>query len=244
MLSRNGNLTTDQMLARLREGAVPFPNSVPGNTALTACHVPASTADTQLAECLCTLTTCGAGMANAANSVAAADRPIAAITVPIGVSAGQNVTLNAAASAAACNRSLVSYAWVVTQPTSNPPTIVGANTASATVIAPSSGSVTLKLTVTDDQNHSDSASVVVGPVSATTSAPASAGTTACIAAITSGPTPTPGSSTPAPTPTPQPSRSGSGGGGGSLEPFTLGLLGLLAIQLLRRRSVARFSRCI
>jgi serine protease len=247
MLSRNGNLSTNQLLARLREGAVPFPASVPGNTTLTACHLPTSTADVQLSECLCTTTTCGAGMANAANSVIAADRPIAAIAVPGAVSAGQNVSLDAAGSAAACNRTLASFAWVVTQPTSNPPAIVGANTASATVVAPSTGTVTLRLTVTDDQGHSDAADVIVGSSSATTSAPAAAGSTACIAAVTSGPTPTPGSSTPTPTPpTPQPSSSSSSGGrggGGSLGIDTLGLLGLLVVQLVRRRSRAHFSRC-
>jgi MYXO-CTERM domain-containing protein len=187
-------------------------------------------------------------MANAANSVVAADRPIAAIAVPANVSAGQNVTLDATGSAAACNRTLASFAWVVTQPASNAPPITGANTASATVVAPATGSVTLKLTVTDDQGHSDSANVVIGTDSATTAAPANAGNTACIAAITSGPTPMPGGSTPTPTPTPtpQPSSSGGGGGGGggSLEVVTLGLLGLVAIGSRRRRAAAHFSRCI
>jgi serine protease len=249
MLSRNGNLSTAQLLARLREGAVPFPASVPGNTALTACHVPVDTSDVQLAECLCTLNTCGAGMANAALSVNAADRPIAAIAVPGSVSSGQNLTLNAAGSAASCNRTIASYAWVVTQPTSNPPTITGADTAMAVVIAPSTGSTILKLTVTDDQGRSDSANVTIGPSTAITTAPASAGSTACIAGITSGATPPAGGSTPPPTPTPSPqpsssSSSGGHGGGGSLEVFSLGLLGLLTIQLLRRRSLARFSRCI
>ena len=37
------------------------------------------------------------GMANAVNSVVAANRPIAAIAIPGSVSAGQNVTLNASA---------------------------------------------------------------------------------------------------------------------------------------------------
>jgi hypothetical protein len=109
--------------------------------------------------------------------------------------------------------------------------------------------VTVKLTVTDDQGRTDSADVIIGSATAVTSAPAQAGNTACIAAITSGPTPTPGGSTPPPTPppTPQPSASSSGGshhGGGSLELFTLGLLGLIAVQLVRRRRRAHFSRCI
>ncbi len=247
MLSRNGNLTTAQLLARLREGAVPFPASVPGNLSLTACHAPASTSDVQLSECLCTTTTCGAGMANAANSVVAADRPIAAVQLPASVSAGQNVTLDATGSAAACNRALASFAWVVTQPTTSPPPVVGASTSTATVVAPSSGSITLTLTVTDDQGHTDSADVIVGSSTATSAAPSSAGATACIAAVTSGPTPAPGGSTPTPTPQPSGSSSSGGGkkgGGGSLELFTLGLLGLLTLPQFRRRARVHFSRCI
>jgi serine protease len=252
MKSSNGNLSTDQLLARLREGAVPFPASVPGNTTLAACHIPTNTSDFQTSECLCTTTTCGAGMANAANSVAAADRPIAAIATPTNVSAGQNVTLDGGGSAAACNRTIASFSWVVTQPTSNKPAITGANTATPILVAPASGasSVTLELTVTDDRGHSDSAEILVDSNSATTRAPASAGNTPCIAAITSGPTPTPGGSTPNPTPTPTPtpqpsgSSSGGGGGGGSLELATLGLLGLLASTAIRRRRSAHFSRCI
>jgi serine protease len=253
MLSRNGNLSTNQLLARLREGAVPFPTSVPGNSTLTACHVPTSTSDVQLAECLCTTQTCGAGMANAANSVVAADRPIAAITVPGAVSPGQDVTLSATGSAAACNRTLTAYSWVVSSPKVNPPPILGADTPTATLAAPGAAgtTVTLELTVTDDQGHTDSAEVLVAANGVSTQAPASAGTTSCIAAITSGPTPPPDAvqppPAPTPTPTPTPRPSGSrrgGGGGGSLELFSLGLLGLAVLRRTRRRPHAHFSRCI
>ena len=79
MLSRNANLSTAQMLARLREGARPFPTSVADEPTIPACHVPVNDQDFQLAQCLCTTSTCGAGMANAAVSVDAADRPIAAM---------------------------------------------------------------------------------------------------------------------------------------------------------------------
>jgi hypothetical protein len=103
--------------------------------------------------------------------------------------------------------------------------------------------------VTDDQGRTDTAEVIIGSASAVTAAPAQAGNTACIAAITSGATPTPGGSTPPPTPipTPQPSGSSGGGshhGGGSLELLTLGLLGLVTVQLVRRRRYAHFFRCI
>ena len=241
MLSRNFNLTTGQMLARLREGARPFPISVAGSPTLTACHVPANTQDVQLSECLCTTAVCGAGMANAANSVTAANRPIAAVAVPGPYVAGQNVALNAAASAAACNRSIASFAWSVIAPVVNPPAIVGADTATATVISPTSGQIQLRLTVTDDLGRTDSADVFVAPTLATTVAPASAGTTPCASAVISGPTPGTPVSNPPPAPSNPPSGGGSGGGGGSIGIVMLALLGLATIA---RRRLADFSRCI
>ncbi len=76
--------------------------------------------DFQLAQCLCTTTTCGAGMADAAAAVDAADRPIAAVALPTTVTGGQNASFNAAGSAAACGRTVSSYEWTVVAPTTNP----------------------------------------------------------------------------------------------------------------------------
>jgi serine protease len=78
MLAENNNLSTAQMLARLREGARQFPSVIDDAPGLLDCHVPVNAQDFQTAQCLCTPDTCGAGMANAANSVQAAARPIAA----------------------------------------------------------------------------------------------------------------------------------------------------------------------
>ena len=241
MLSRNANLSTSQMLARLREGAQPFPTSVSDLPTITACHVPVSTSDVQLEQCLCTATTCGAGMANAAGAVAAADRPIAAVAVPTAVSAGQDVVLNATASAAACNRTVASFAWTVLVPEVNPPTILGANTATATVIAPASGAISVRVTVTDDQGRTDSATVTIEPNRVTTEAPATAGTAACATPVVSGPTPvTPTTPTPPTTPTTpsNPPSSGGGGGGGAFEYLTLLLLSAMAARAARRRRLA------
>src|SRR6185369_4160040 len=147
--------------------------------------------------------------ANAAASLEAADRPIAAVQLPATVAAGQNVTLNASGSAAACSRTIAGYQWTVVSPLTNPPAIVGADTSSATVIAPTSGSITLRVTVTDNLNHVDMAEVSVEPDRASSSAPSSAGAAPCAPAVTSGPTPV---STPAPTPSPTPTPSSRGGG--------------------------------
>jgi len=236
MLSRNANLSTGQMLARLREGARPFPTTVSDAPTITACHVPVSTADVQLEQCLCTANTCGAGMANAAGALAAADRPIAAVALPGTVFPGQNVSLNAAASAASCGRTIASFSWTVVVPATNPPAIVGSNTASATVIAPTAGAMTVRVTVTDNLGRSDTADVLLEPARITSAAPATAGASACATPVVSGPTP--GAATPTPPPVTPPASGGGGGGGGgggSIEYLTLFLLGLMTARAARRR---------
>jgi serine protease len=248
MLSRNANLSTEQMLARLREGARPFPTTVADDPAIQACHVPANAQDVQLAQCLCTASTCGAGMVSAANSVDAADRPIAAIQLPGSVSAGQTVSLDATGSAAGCGRSVSAHAWTVIAPVSNPPAIVGANTANASVAAPGAGSITLRLTVSDNQGRTDTADVVISTSTATSTAPATAGSGACAPPVVSGATP--GASTPPPSSSSSSGGAasssssgggGGGGGGGSLGMATAMLLGALAAWAARRRRL--FSHC-
>jgi hypothetical protein len=227
------------MLARLREGAREFPSSVTDDPTIQVCHVPVNDQDFQLVQCLCTIETCGAGMVNAAGSVAAAERPIAAVALPTVVAAGQNVSLNASVSAAACGRTLSTFAWTVVAPTINPPSITGADTSTAVVIAPTAGSITIRVAVTDDQGRTDFADVSVAPNNVTSLAPASAGAAPCATPVTSGTTP--GTPSPPANPTPTPARRG-GGGGGSLGLITLLLLGVLCLAGERRRSL-RFFRC-
>jgi serine protease len=50
MVSRNGNLSTRDLLQRLGEGARPFPTSVADDPAAPTCHVPVNTQDFQLAQ--------------------------------------------------------------------------------------------------------------------------------------------------------------------------------------------------
>jgi serine protease len=175
MTSVNSNLRPAQLIARLKEGAKPFPVSSDPN--VPNCHVPASSTDLQTAECNCTTSTCGAGMANAPGAIKAALRPIAAIVLPATVSAGQNVSLAGTGSAAACNHTITTYAWSNVGNSTNP--IQGANTATATVVAPATGSITVRLTVTDDAGRQDTADVMVSAATATTTAPANANTGKC-----------------------------------------------------------------
>jgi serine protease len=178
MAAVNGRLSPAQLTARLQEGAtLPFPAS--SDPTVPTCRVPTGPSDLQTSECVCTTLTCGAGMANALGAVNAALRPVAAVLPPATVSAGQNVVLRGSGSGAACSRQLTSYAWTIVDPGPTPPGIVGGQTDTAIVVAPSTGSFTVRLTVTDDLGRQDSADVLVTPNSATTAAPATAGGPAC-----------------------------------------------------------------
>jgi serine protease len=230
MLAVNGNLTPDQLIARMKAGANrPFPVSKEVNPATgmppPMCHVPAGANDVQSAECNCTTSTCGAGMANANGAVQQALRPITAISAPGAYRPGAHVMLDGGGSAAACNASISSYKWTAVQPASNPPTIQNAHGAQASVTAPAAAgtSYTLMLTVTDTSGRTDSAQVVVGSGGARAAAPAQAGNQACLAAVSYSTAPgSSGASAGA-----AGGGGGSGGGGGG----AMDLLSLLAYTL-------------
>ena len=182
MAAANSNLNTCQLLSRLKEGSQPFPQT--STTTTTACHVPTSSSDvSQTLECICTLDgkTCGAGMANALGAVKAALRPIAAVTLPTSVSAGQSVSLNAQNSAAANGHTISSYQW--TNVGKQTVAIQNATIASATATAPSCGYATVQVTVTDDVGRVDAANVTLSPTSATSTAPASAAEKSCTVSV-------------------------------------------------------------
>jgi serine protease len=183
MLSVNGNLNSSQLIARLKEGSLPFPQTSTSVPTPPMCHVPTGPSDLQTSECICTLNgqTCGAGMASASGALNAALRPIAAVKLPASVSAGMNVTLDASGSGAACKHTVASYQWASSDPAGHP--VNPAAGSSTTVIAPASGTFSVTLTVTDDAGKVDQATVTVSSTAATSSAPATAGTTACLTAI-------------------------------------------------------------
>ncbi len=215
MQAVNGNLGVAQVTARLRASARPFPAPQPG---IPWCHVPDGSTDIQEAECGCTTSTCGAGMVYAPGAVAEALRPIAAVRLPATVSPGQDVRLDATGSAAACGRAIAAYHWL---PLDGAPVISGDEGAVATLQAPGSGTVSLRLTVTDDRGRTDSADIEVGSAVASSGAPASAGNRACPVEIV---------------PVVAPPSAG-GGGGGALD--WTGLLVLLVAALARRHQEPR-----
>ncbi len=180
MLSVNGNLKSRQLIQRMQAGATkPFPTTSETPN-LPTCHVPTGASDVQATECVCTTSTCGAGMANALGAVNEALRPIAAIQAPVSVTPGGNVNLQGAGSAAACGRSISAYQWTFVSGTAV--TINNANTATASVDAPASGSAVIRLTVTDNSGKTDSADITVSSTTTSTTAPSNAGTKACLTA--------------------------------------------------------------
>lgn len=182
MSTVNTSLNSCQLISRLQEGAQPYPQTSLDATGAQPpmCHVPASASDIQGTECICTRDsqTCGAGMANAPGALTAALRPIAAVAVPAGVAAGQNVTLDGSGSGAANGHSVSSYQWSAASG-GLMLSITGGTTSKASVTAPACGVGTVALTVTDDAGHTDTANVVITPQSATTTAPAAAGQGGC-----------------------------------------------------------------
>ena len=240
MLAVNGNLTSGQLIARLQLGvSTPFP----APAGLQACHVPASQADLQTSECACTPEVCGSGMADAQGAVLQALRPIAAVALPAKVSAGATLSLDGGGSAAACGAKIVSYQWTVTEPAGSTGLIKNAGTAAASLIAPSGSTVyQLMLTVTDDAGRIDSAPVIVTSAMANSTAPASAGESACLTAASYSVAvpPSSGASGTA--------SSAGGGGGGAMDPaLLLGVMMLAAAgaqrRYARRSAASSHSRC-
>jgi serine protease len=225
MVSVNGNLGPRQLIARLQEGARPFPTTNDTGTPPT-CHVPIDSSDVQANECVCTTQTCGAGMASAEGGVTAALRPIATIKLTSVIAPGLNVTLDAGGSAAACGRTVSDYAWTVVSPTTNPPALQQTNGPFTSLIAPIAPSeYTVRVTVTDETGATDFADVTLTSNSATSSAPANAGNKACLAAVSYT---VPSASDPPPSNTPS-SSSGSHGGGGTFDYIAILSLVLLVM---------------
>ena len=171
MLSVNSNLKSAQLIARLKEGSSPFPTTSDSVPAPPVCQLPSLVGALQNQECICTTSVCGAGMANANGAVLAALRPIASIVVPGPILPGATVSLQGGGSTAANGHSIASYSWV------NNGLVISSGT-TATVVAPTSGTSTVCLSVTDDVGKQDTAKAVISPSSAVVSIVA--GTNSCV----------------------------------------------------------------
>jgi serine protease len=161
MLSANPAMTPAQVKAAIKSTARSFPSSS-SDTTVTQCKAPSSTVQN---ECLCTTSTCGAGMLDAAAAVAAAANssvPIVSLSASAKtVLAGGTVTLDGSASIVGTGRTVANYRWAITSG-SGIATLSGGTTGASTVVTTSgTGSLTVQLTVTDSAGAQASASTTV-----------------------------------------------------------------------------------
>src|SRR5690606_21903197 len=80
MHSVNAKLGAEHLIARLQQGAMPFP--VNPNDGTPTCQNPATAPALQDSECYCTTETCGAGLLSASGAVTHALRPAVAVSLP------------------------------------------------------------------------------------------------------------------------------------------------------------------
>ncbi len=214
MASVRPGLTSAEATQILKSTARAFPTTGGGSAAdgnPPQCKAPSAAAQD---ECYCTTSTCGAGMVDAAAALAATVA-LNGTTVTItqspasGLTAGQTLTLTAAASGLPGSRTVASTAWVLVDGGGIVTAFAsGANTATATVTPSAAGTFTVRADVTDSAGavYSQSATISVA------AAAASGGNTG-------------GSS------------SGGGGGGAASGVWLAGLL--LAALALRRSAAGR-----
>jgi serine protease len=214
MLAVNGRLDPATLIKRMRRGASAFPTSAIDNTgpALPVCHTPAIGAnppDIQNSECVCTTAVCGAGMVNAPGALQEALRPIASVRASGGVAAGASVGLDAGTSSAACGRTITGYSWSAVDAGGQPVALASSNQSTTSLPTPSSGTVVVTVTVTDNMGATDTGVIHLSPTSVDSIGPGASAAPACPKTITVS-----SSTTPASGGVPAPSSSGSGGGGG------------------------------
>ncbi|TYC50735.1 hypothetical protein ETQ85_25065 [Zoogloea oleivorans] len=166
MLAANPALSETGLTRYIKQGATPFPF----DAALPTC--PVVGADGQ---CNCTTTTCGAGMLNAAGAVSAAiaaipTSPVARITAPASLEAGKTTTFSSSTTTVWNGATLVSWKWSQTGGPANG-TFGSDSAASTSFSAPSAGSYTIRLTVTDDGGRTGTAETSIE----VTAAPAPSG---------------------------------------------------------------------
>jgi serine protease len=161
MISANPALTTAQVTTMLQSTARAFATTSTDPT-LLQCHAPDGTIQD---ECLCTTSTCGAGLLDAAAAVAAA-----AATAPISarlsastsaVVVGSTVDFDASTSVANGGHTITSFLWEVTSGASIAGIAVAGDGRTAKVTGKGIGNFVVQLTVTDNLGQTASTSSIV-----------------------------------------------------------------------------------
>jgi len=203
----NPRLSPAQYSAVVMGTANPFPTT--STTTTNICRTPNGV--TQNEECICTTSTCGAGMLNtqAAVNAAISAAPFGVIQASSTLTVNTATNISGTASFDSNGAQIGTYQWSVLNVTGAMPTIANPTSGTTTVQVGDTSSFTLRLRVTDASGATDDTDFAMA-----TAAPI-----------------TPPSATPI----------GSGGGGGGSFDWWLLLLGLLPLALPgpRKRKPAR-----
>ncbi len=213
MLSAAPNLTNAQVVSILKSTARAFPTISDTSPQPAVCTVPVSGGTATQDECICTTSTCGAGMLDAGKAVTAAlalstvTPPTAAVSpTSASVVVGNTVTLDGSGSLVGSSGTALTYQWSI--PDSDAFITLGATTSSSVVVTgAAAGTGEVQLTVTDPTTGlTNSKTVSVTVTAAATGTGAGGGTS-------------------------------SGGGGGAANPawlLALAIAGLLLRPRARR----------
>ena len=160
MLSAAPNLTNAQVINILKSTARAFPTTSDTVPNPATCHAPSATVGQD--ECICTTSTCGAGMLDAGAAVTAAAAtttsaaaatnyswPTAVVTsTATTVAAGSSITLDGSTSLPGSSGAAVKYRWSV-QDADTHITLGSSTSATVTVTGASAGTGLVQLSVTD-----------------------------------------------------------------------------------------------
>lgn len=161
MLSRDPLLTNSELTTRLRMTTRVFPAAA---ATLFACSDPAFVPDNNGnlpndGQCNCTSSSCGEGMLDAGRAVRAATNAVAVVFGPAGGAQGQALNFDGSASLPAPRQQITAFNWsVVSGPSGGSFT---APAAATTQFVGNAGTYTLRLTVSDSANTTDSYGFVV-----------------------------------------------------------------------------------
>jgi serine protease len=181
MLAARPGLAADDVRRLMRSTARPFPTSGADNgpddpTPVTTCVAPRTGVE-QL-QCYCTTALCGAGMLDAGAAVAAAAGEALAVmqVEPANPQAGQTLTLGSSGSGGRSGRPIVAWSWQLVSGGGAATGFSSATNAATASIQPSAaGTMTLRLTVTDDAGNSASVERAVVVAAAPVASPPSGG---------------------------------------------------------------------
>lgn len=147
MLSVNTNLVPAELIKIIKSSAQPFPV----DSELTNCP----SQPTNIDQCNCTTSSCGAGMINAEAAVKAVTLPNAQIQILDPLNENSTVRLDGSKSSAVSNRNITAWSWkLIAAP--NGASLTEVSSPNTSLVTTGTGDYTVSLTVTDNFGASNS----------------------------------------------------------------------------------------